>query len=486
MNTQALAWMERGRSFPSTPVFLFLWLPAGFVLGTLTLLGPVRWWAKACRFLELSPRMENGGVFLMIGILFMISGYTARIITNVLESSRRGPRIVTITAVLAICSGAMAAWMHPALMSGSMATEQHSARITFGPYPDERRMIQLKRDGYTIVSLLHPAVVPFEPKLLSDEKRMARQTGIPLIHVPMLPWISGNTEALATIKQLASDQTRHFYIHCYLGHDRVRIVQRALEQAGVLLSAENKARHHRSIRDKARFERGRVYHLASDVHVTGYPTDDEFMWYVLAGEIRHVVALLDSHDPEQRALIDHERALLQQHDVLFTLVQSDKGRYHARRVGDAARTVARMPRPVLVHAFLSPSSGQSPWADGFIQTFSSQRASLSPTLFRVPLKRGRADVVVTHVAIGPPPAQADLRVLARRGVVECIHVGSERVSGDAKRAAHAGLRWRSIKRDRLVSAVQSGGPYYVYGSDATNARAALEQAYRKPVPLMTQ
>lgn len=482
MNTQVLAWMKRGRSFPSTPVFVFLWLPAGFVLGTLTLLGPVRWWAKACRSFEFSARAENGGVFLMIGVLFMVSGYSARIITNVLESSQRGARIVTVAGVLAICTGAMSAWMNPALMAGSMGAEQRGGRFTFGPYPDEDRMIKLEREGYTIVSLLHPAVVPFEPKLLNDEKKRAEQIGIPFMHVPMLPWISGNVEALATIKQLASDKTRRFYIHCYLGQDRVRIVRRALEHAGVSLTADQ--RRHRSIREKVRFERGRVYHLPSDVYLTGYPTDDEFMWYVLAGEIGQVVALLDWHDPEQRVLIERERALLEQHNVPFILVQSDKGRYDARRVNAAALAIAQIATPVLVHAFLSPSSGQSPWADGFIQALSSRRPSLPPSLFQRPLTRGRADVVVTHVAVGPRPSLADFRELAHRGVVECIHVGTERLPVDAKRATRAGLQWRSVKRDRLVQAVQSGGPYYLYGSDAATLRADLERAYRLPVAVL--
>ena len=482
MSADAAVLRERSRSFPSTPVFLFLWVPVGFVLGTLTLLGPVRWWAIFCRYFALPQRIENSGVFLMIGMLFMISGYTARIITNILESSGPLPRLVTVGAVLAICGSAVAAWMHPALMSGSMAEEQHGGRFTFGPYPDEFRMRELKRQGYTIVSLLHPAVVPFEPKLLNDEKQLAEKVGIPLIHVPMLPWISGNAEALATIRQLASDPTRHFYVHCYLGQDRVRVVRRALEQSGVAVPLESRKAAY-SIRERKTFERGRVYRLGSDVYVTGYPTDDEFLRYVLSGEIHQVVALLDPNDPEERSAIDRERLLLKQHGVPFEFIPARKNRFDPRRIRDAVRHVSRMPKPALVHAFLSPSSGGSPWADGFMQTFFSHRASLPPTLFIVPLRKGRARVVVAHVAMGPRPAQRDFRELARRGVAECIHVGRERVHGDARNAARAGMRWRSATRDGLVAAVRSGGPYYVYGSDAAAARAALERAYHKPAPL---
>jgi len=41
----------------------------------------------------------------------------------------------------------------------------------FGPYPTYEELRKLQDDGYTaVVSLLHPAVVPFEPKLISDER----------------------------------------------------------------------------------------------------------------------------------------------------------------------------------------------------------------------------------------------------------------------------------------------------------------------------
>lgn len=473
---------QRDESFPSTITFLLLWIPTGFVLGTLTLLGPVRWWATLCRFLSISQKVENSGVFLMIGALFMISGYAARIIVNVLEISDRSARAVTAGLIVLLAGGTVAAWMHPALMSSSMAQEQQTGQFTFGPYPDEQRMLDLKRDGYTIVTLLHPAVVPFEPKLIADEKSIADRIGVALIHVPMLPWISGNSEALATIRQLAADRTRRYYVHCYLGQDRVRVVRHALEQSGALLSPQL-AGGQRSLRNKSSLERGRVYRLGAGVYVTGYPTDDEFMRYVLSGEIRHVVMFLDPNDPEEREAADRERRLLKQNDLPFEFISATKNRFDARRVRQVVQSVDQMRKPVLVHEFLSPSSGRSPWTDGFIQAFSSQRTSLSPTLFIAPLRRGRARVVSTHVAIGPRPEGTDFRELARRGVVECIHAGRERVSGDARSASKAGLRWKHVSPDRIVTAVRGDGTYYVYGSGALSARAALERAYPKPVSL---
>ena len=473
---------KRDESFPSTVTFLVLWIPAGFVLGTLTLLGPVRWWANICRFLSISQKVENSGVFLMIGALFMISGYAARIIVNILEVSDKPARGVTAGLILLLTGGTVAAWMHPALMSASMAHDQQTGQFTFGPYPDEQRMVDLKRDGYTIVTLLHPAVVPFEPKLLADEKSIADRIGVPLIHVPMLPWVSGNTEALARIKQLAADRTRRYYVHCYLGQDRVRVVRHALEESGAALSPQVAAAR-RSLRDKASLERGRVYRLGAGVYVTGYPTDDEFMRYVLSGEIRHVVTFLDPNDPEERQAADRERQLLKQHDLPFDFISAPKNRFDARRVRQVVESIGQMRKPVLVHEFLSPSSGSAPWTDGFIQTFSNQRTSLSPTLFIAPLRHGRARVVSTHVAIGPRPNGPDFRQLARRGVIECIHVGRERVIGDARSASKAGLSWKNVPRDRIVMAVRGDSTYYIYGSEALSVRTALERAYPKPVAL---
>ena len=474
--------MNRNPSFPSVPVFLLFWLAIGFFLGTLTLLGPVRWWTAWCRGAHLSMHWESAGVFFMIGTLVIGSGFVARLVTNAMESARIAGRIGIAAVVLALAGGTVAAWMHPALMSGSMGAEEQTARFTFGPYPNEMRMRQLKREGYIIVSLLHPAVVPFEPKLLADEKEAAARIGIPLIHVPMLPWVSENTDALTAIRRLAADPSHRYYVHCYLGKDRVQIVRRIVEQSGVPASTESLTTH-RSLADMRDLERGRVYRLGKEIYLTGYPTDEEFAGYVVSGEIRHVVALLDPTDADDRDRIERERKLLERYQLPFTLIPIAPNGYQAQRMYDAVNSVRAMPKPVLVHAFFSPSTGRSPWADGFLQAFFSGCPSLAPSMFDDALSNGKADVIAAQVAVGPRPAGAEFRELARRGIVACLHVGSAAAADDASLAKNAGMEWRTADAAMAADLVATGGPWYVYGRDMEKVRDAVEAHFPRPVSL---
>jgi hypothetical protein len=473
---------ERRSRFPSTAVFLVFWLSAGFTLGTITLLGPVRWWTEACRARGLAPYWEIGGVYLMIGILVMVSGFIARIVTNWVESAGAVARIAALVIVFASPALALWAWMNPSVLSGSMGREQKTARFVFGPYPSEARMRRLKADGYTIVSLLHPAVVPFEPKLFAEEKALAAKVGVPLIHVPMLPWVSENTEALATIKRLAADTSHRYYVHCYLGKDRVQIVRRIVEESGARTETKSLTTR-RSLSQIRELERGRVYRLGAEMYLTGYPTDEEFAGYVVSGEIRQVIALLDLDDPDDRQRIDRERVLLREYELPFEVIDVDTGSYNAQKAFDAVRRVEKLPKPALVHAFFSPSSGKSPWGDGFMQTYFAHRPALPPTLFDIPLTKGKAVVITGHVALGPRPAGPDFLELARRGVVECVHVGTDRTDGDASAAGEAGLRWRNVGISSAVEVLATGGPFYVYGNQSEKVRDAVEARYRAPAKL---
>ena len=348
---------ERMSSFPSIPVFLALWLAIGFILGTLTLFGPVRWWADVCRRDNLSVHWESGGVFFMIGTLVIGSGFVARLVTNIIESARLAGRIVIAVAVLAATGGTVTAWMHP------------------------------------------PVTTPPE---------------------------------------------------------------------------------HRAF-DVPRLERGKVYRLGREIYLTGYPTSEEFAGYVASSEIRQVVALLDPNDPDDRGRIEREKRLLARYGLPFTLIPISTGEFDAKRMYDAVGRVNAMAKPVLVHAFFSPSTGRSPWADGFMQAFFSGRPSLPPSLFDKALRNGKADVIAAHVAIGPRPTGPEFRELARRGVTVCLHVGPESAGDDASFAASAGMQWRAADSASVVAMLATGGPYYVYGGDVNRVRDAVKARFPRPV-----
>ena len=116
--------------------------------------------------------------------------------------------------------------------SGIGAERDIGTAFTFGPFPTPDKLERLRKDGYTgVVSLLHPAVVPFETKLIGEERAAVEGAGLEFHHAPMLPWVSDNGESLAMLEVLAREERGRYYVHCYLGKDRTRIAQRVVAQA---------------------------------------------------------------------------------------------------------------------------------------------------------------------------------------------------------------------------------------------------------------
>lgn len=461
--------------------FVFLWGFTGFALGTLVLMFPVRWWATTARESGLSDRVEKAGVLVFIVLLVVVSATISWKLASALRSRGWFAR-VAIAAIVVACGGvAYWFWINPTMMAGGMGAEVTSAQFTFGPYPNEDRMRQLKKQGFTIVPLLHPAVVPFEPQLLEREKLAAEKVGIPLIHVPMLPWVSENLASIEKIKELAADKSKKYYVHCYLGKDRVQMVKNLVEKTGATVAAETT---YRGLNTIDHFERGRIYKLGKEGYLTPYPTEAEFTSFFLSGEVKQVVALLDPDDPGDSKRLTLEREILARFNVPFELIPAKKGTYDAEAVLDAVRRVRQMPKPYVVHAFFTPGGTRSSsWAEGFLQSWYTNRETLPPTMFAEPLANGTAAVVVPHVAIGPQPKRNEFQELARRGVKECIFLGTDAPKGDSSAAKEAGLAWRiAATADEVARVVATGGPYYVYGGDATPLSAALRKTFAPAIP----
>ncbi|MGH9390290.1 MAG: hypothetical protein ACRD1Z_11800, partial [Vicinamibacteria bacterium] len=352
-------------------LFLFLWLMVGFSTGTSTLLGPVRWVVSFFRRSGWKPGAENAAVIAIILVLVCVSAGIAVVLTRLILGSSRGEVRFGLPAVALVATlGAVWLWMDPDRLRIDIGEETVAgSRFTFGPYPDEARLRRLKREGYTaVIPLLHPAVVPFEPVLLGKEREAAARVGIELIHVPMLPWVSENTSALEQIKNLAEGGAGRYYVHCYLGTDRVQLVRRIVEQAGSPAHIEALSAA-RSLEERRSFERGDIARLDDRVYLTPYPTDEEFVAFFLTGAVNQVVSLLDPDNPDDRPWIEKERAILFRYRVPLLNMPISNTDYDPGRVLEFAQTVRRLPRPVVVHAFLSASSGMSPAAEAFLQAY---------------------------------------------------------------------------------------------------------------------
>ena len=340
---------------------MFLWVTAGFSIGTGTLLGPVRWIASHARRSGWSPWHENAAIVALIGVLIGVSGLVAHRLARLVLRTQSPLLRWGWPLALTLSAGFMLhLWMNPSLLSGSLGRDTEAGpRFTFGPYPDEKRLRELKAEGYTaVISLLHPAVVPFEPMLLADEGRAAQRVGIELRHVPMLPWISDNASSIEEIRKIAASRTGRFYVHCYLGMDRVQLVRRVVEQTDpeARLSPQNGST---SLRGVLAFERGKIEELEDGVFLTPMPTESEILRFVVPTGVKQVVSLLDPQDLDDAPWIEKERAQLAALALPFAVLP----------VPEAVRAVRKMPRPVIVHAFLSPVSGVASPAEAFAKAY---------------------------------------------------------------------------------------------------------------------
>jgi hypothetical protein len=235
----------------------------GYFLGTVTLIWPVRWATNFAIEQKWSQSNQDLLVKGIIGLLIIISFVFSLLFLKQFIIAKSVVKKSLLISMLLILSGfCVWLWSNPKLIQSDTHTTSIitdiNTEFVFGQYPDEYDLQMLKKKNYTaIISLLHEAVVPFEPKLLNEEKINCSNVGIQLINIPMLPWISKNEAALQKLKDIAQNFKGKYYIHCYLGKDRVNLAKRIIETSNstVKINSELKAR---SITDLEKFERGEI------------------------------------------------------------------------------------------------------------------------------------------------------------------------------------------------------------------------------------
>ncbi len=344
-------------SVQGTAAFCYVWLMLGFLTGTLVLLGPVRWLTNILRSRGFAASTENIAVVCVIVLYVATSALLARWLVR--RTSRCSARIrIAVPSALTIAAAlCLWGWLNPAHLLGAAAIDDHDsistngAQFVFGPYPERERLEQLKHEGFVgVVSLQHPAVLPFEPIGIKDEKQAAQEIGLEFIHAPMLPWISTNEESLEIVRNLAATGHGKYYIHCGLGRDRTNVVKRMLERDGAKVATGSGYMVARSLevtQDMA-FERGNLRELEKDVWLLPYPNESEFFTKLLAGQVGHVTLALDPDDPTQAIWIEDATALLRKYAVPFDVVPLRAGdAAAARAVADMARRVAK-PSAIIV------------------------------------------------------------------------------------------------------------------------------------------
>ncbi|HEX2076469.1 MAG TPA: hypothetical protein VHG08_02135 [Longimicrobium sp.] len=469
---------------PRLVLFAYLWGTTGFFAGTFVLLGPVRWLTSALRARGTAQGVEDWSVRIVILLLIAISGLVAWWLSGRAAAAAGAGRWIAPAATTALAGVALMLWMNPRLTTGGEQVPESEDRFVFGPYPDRAQLAELKRRGFTgVISLLHPAVVPFEPRLLAQERAAARAVGIPLIHAPMLPWISENEESAERIRQLARSGTGRYYIHCYLGKDRVNVVRRLLMDENASVAEAKTEESPRNIADMPAFERGGIYHLRDSVHVAPFPTDEEWLGYVLSGSVRQVLSLLDPENPDDAPWMEKERGLARQYRMPIEFAAIRGFPYDPAQALAAAQRARSLPRPLMVHGFRTVS----PAVEAFVQAYASGLPPLPPSLFAEPMQRGQPRVLGVNVAAGPRPAGPEWgSFLQRRGVRGIVYVGAADAAAreDRGSAESVSFAWRMAggSADEVLAIVRQGGPWYVYGPGLAAILPALDARLDPGVP----
>ena len=345
-------------SFKNIILFLFYWLCNGFFMGTLLLMGPVRWLANYSRANDWSESKEKMIVFIFIGFLIIISFICARLLTiKTIETKSKLKKTVLIIVSLLVFLISLWFWMNPKMMIDSNmkeTTEKVSGtEFVFGPYPEKEKLIELKKENYTaVISLLSPAVVPFEPVLISQESAMTKEVGIELIHIPMLPWVSANDNIEDKIEEIVKRGDGKYYVHCYLGKDRVNVFKKILSSISKDVKIKSlKSDSIRSLYKKKSFERGDITILDSNVFLTPYPTDGEFLSYIFNGSINSLVCLLNPKNIEDKPWIEKEKTLAEKYKI--NLVNYSWITLNKNKKDEAMKEILNLEKPIVIHAFNS-------------------------------------------------------------------------------------------------------------------------------------
>lgn len=183
------------------------------------------------------------------------------------------------------------------------------------------------------------------------------------IHAPMLPWVSDNAAALERVRGLMNGGTGKYYVHCGLGRDRTNVVRRMLEAEGagrgVKMATASDLQRASTFADRLRLppaqrdmQRGGVRELEPGVWLVPHPNPAELSGYMLAGQVRTVVLLLDPSNPEQRAWRDELEAAFRRSAVAFEERPLRPG--ETARAAAVAAEVRRLPHPVAVVAPHTP------------------------------------------------------------------------------------------------------------------------------------
>lgn len=361
--------MVNKNKIQSIILFLYLWLCIGFPLGLWVLLaGPSKWLAEYSRATDMEMSKENiigkTIIILYVIVAFLLALLIHRIVKRSASSAIKWfvSGILTLTLLISVYIFSFnPQWLIS--YSGDNSTKNiqnqedkyEHLEFVYGAYPNEKMIKSLKEQGYDgIISLLHEMVIPAEPSLMKDENKFAEKYGIKVINMPMMPWISGNEKTIQAAKEFIENEKGVYYVHCYLGRDRINIFKSAAKKYGAKTSLDGTTIIRR-MEDQPKWERGNYFKLEEGVYLTPYPTDDEYMKFVLNDYFKTVISLLDNNIIRNQSWIAKENKLFTDYPknyIHYPLAPN----FNQKELDTLKAMINSKEKPILLHGFLTNDS----------------------------------------------------------------------------------------------------------------------------------
>lgn len=341
--------------------FLYLAFCLGFPLGLLVLtIGPAAWMASYAQKTNMSLSLESSLGKIIVLLFFIFTILIALWLTKVVgRIQSKGLRFLIFALPFAalVASLSIFSFKPQVMVANTQGIRETQIKgvgkgqFILGSYPDRTHLDQLKYEGYTaVVSLLHEMVIPAEPVLIEEEEENAKQAGIKIIRIPLLPWVSGNEDAIQKIKDLAVNGKGKYYVHCYLGRDRVNVFKTIVKsQAAEAIEANTSLVKTRSLDDLTQFERGPIIKLAEGVYLTPYPTEEEMFGFLLNGTHKIVICILDPKNPSDKTRIEEEMKIFDNYGVkLKNIPITNPSKKQVQMLVDS---IKKMERPLVIHGY---------------------------------------------------------------------------------------------------------------------------------------
>jgi len=447
---------ERFRRFS---LFTYLTGTMGFVLGSLLFWGPIRWTVNYLQEEGYADTTESLVIKIYIVIILLLAGGIAYYYTRRFWESENPKKKYGLFIPLFFFGAVLFLWMNPQYTPGRGERSENIvlSRISFvfRPYPSETQIMQLKKEHYAgIISLLHPAVVPFEPKLIADEDAAAKQAGIEVIHAPMLPWVSQNLSSIEKIKNLLATGKGKYYVHCYLGKDRVNVVRRIIESQNVSTDASNITAY-RTLNEIKMFAGGPLFYLGKAVYLLPRPTEEECLGYLLTGYVKQVVSLVDDATAENRELAKKDSTLYATYAMEYAHIPFDLKEFNYSKLKTILDSLHSAAKPLVLLLASTKDERTSMLVQAITSYFSINQTEVEKLFPEKNIFR-----MFPNIYVGPEPDEAQIKGLVENGITSFVSTGKKTPAMGS--TGNSEIKYYLLPANGKLDSLLAKGKWYIF------------------------